>query len=56
MFGKCVFIMSRALSLGISLNMLCMSKDTRHLVGGLVSVSSCFLVIYCLWLFLLVFH
>ena len=46
MFGKCVFIMPRALSLGISLNMFCMSKDTRHLVGGLVSVSSCFLVIH----------
>ena len=46
MFGKCLFIMSRALSLGISLNIFCMSNDTRHLVGGFVLVSSCVLVMY----------
>ena len=46
MFGKCVFMISRALSLGISLNMFCISIDIKHLVGGLISVSPGFLVMY----------
>ena len=38
--GKCVSMISRALVLDISLNMLQMSNDTTHLVGGFTCMSS----------------
>ena len=45
-YGKWVFMMYNARSLDIPLNMLRMSKEMMHLVGGLDTISSGYRVIY----------